>query len=188
VLLEFSSGSSEAQAQELAESTLGDALSAGFVEDAVLAASLEQARSFWHLASRLSDAQKPEGASVKHDVSIPVQSVPDFLDRTIAEVSKAVPGVRPVPFGHMGDGNIHFNFSQPPGATPRSFSPGLPTSHAIVHGIVAEMGGSISAEHGIGRYKRALLSEVKSEIEMDLMRRIKAAFDPNGILNPGKVL
>jgi FAD/FMN-containing dehydrogenase len=88
----------------------------------------------------------------------------------------------------MGDGNIHFNFSQPPGANPKEFLARAPEIHAIVHGIVAEMGGSISAEHGIGRYKRALLKEVKSEIEMDMMRRIKAVFDPNGILNPGKVL
>jgi FAD/FMN-containing dehydrogenase len=188
VLLEFSSGRSEADAQDLAESTLAEAFSGGIVADAAIAASLDQARGFWRLRHGVSEVQKHEGASIKHDVSVAVERVPEFLDRAMAAISAAVPGIRPVPFGHMGDGNIHFNASQPIGADPAAFLARAPEIHAIVHGIVAEMGGSISAEHGIGRYKRELLKGVKSGIELDMMRRIKTAFDPNGILSPGRVL
>jgi FAD/FMN-containing dehydrogenase len=188
VLLEFSSGRSEADAQELAEAALSAALSAGVADDAVIAASLDQARAFWRIRHGLSEVQRHEGASIKHDVSVPVERIPDFLERSIAAVSAAMPGIRPVPFGHMGDGNIHFNFSQPPGMDPKAYMARAPEAHAIVHGIVAELGGSISAEHGIGRYKRELLKTVKSDIELDLMRRIKRAFDPNGILSPGRIL
>jgi FAD/FMN-containing dehydrogenase len=188
VLLEFSSGRGEADAQELAEGTLADALSAGIVADAAIAVSLEQARAFWRMRHGISEVQKHEGASIKHDISVPLQRVPEFLARAIAAVEEALPGIRPVPFGHMGDGNIHFNVSQPPGMDPQAFFARAPDVHALVHGIVADLGGSISAEHGIGRYKRELLKQVKSEIELDLMRRIKKAFDPNNILNPGRVL
>jgi len=188
VLLEFSSGRSEADGQDTAEATLAEAIEAGLVADAALATSLDQAKSFWHLRHGISEAQRPEGASLKHDVSVPVQRVPELIEQASAAVTEAVPGIRPVPFGHMGDGNVHFNFSQPKGADPAAFKARAPEVHALVHGIVVEMGGSISAEHGIGRYKRELLKAVKSPVELDLMRRIKQAFDPNGILNPGKVL
>ena len=188
VLLEFSSGRSEADAQELAEGTLAAALAEGTVADAVIAASLEQAKTFWRMRHGVSEVQKHEGASVKHDVSVAVERVPELLERCIHAVMAAVPGVRPVPFGHLGDGNIHFNFSQPPDMDRAAFLARAPEIHAIVHGIVAELGGSISAEHGIGRYKRELLRTVKSDVELDMMRRIKRAFDPNNILNPGRVL
>ena len=188
VLLEFSSGRSEADAQELAENTLAEALSQGIIADAAIAASLEQAKAFWRMRHGITEVQKHEGASVKHDVSVPVQRIPEFLERAIAAISAAVPGIRPVPFGHMGDGNIHFNASQPPGTDPQLFLARAPEIHAIIYGIVADLGGSISAEHGIGRYKRELLRSVKSDIELDLMRRNKRAFDPNDILNPGRVI
>ena len=188
VLLEFSSGRSEADAQELAENVLGEALSAGIVADAAIATSIEQAKSFWRMRHGISEVQKHEGASIKHDVSVPVQRVPEFLQRAMIGVEAAMPGIRPVPFGHMGDGNIHFNASQPRAMDPQAFLARAPEIHTIVHGIVAELGGSISAEHGIGRYKRDLLKLVKSEIELDLMRRIKKALDPNNILNPGRVI
>jgi FAD/FMN-containing dehydrogenase len=188
VLLEFSSGRSEDDAQAVADSALADALSAGIVSDAVIAASGEQAAGFWRLRHGISEVQKHEGGSIKHDVSVPVERIPEFLPRACAAAAELIPGIRPLPFGHMGDGNIHFNFSQPPGMEPNAFMARAPALHSLVHGIVADLGGSISAEHGIGRYKRELLRGVKSDIELDLMRRIKRAFDPNDILNPGRIL
>jgi FAD/FMN-containing dehydrogenase len=188
VLLEVSSGRSEGDAQEIAESALGEALSAGVISDAVIAASGDQAAGFWRLRHGISEVQKHEGGSIKHDVSVPVERIPEFLLHVSAAAAELIPGIRPLPFGHMGDGNIHFNFSQPPGLDAKAFMARAPELHALVHSIVAHMGGSISAEHGIGRYKRELLKGVKSEVELDLMRRIKRAFDPNNILNPGRVL
>jgi FAD/FMN-containing dehydrogenase len=188
VLLEFSSSRSESDAQQLLEDTLAAALSQGIIADAAIAASLEQAKAFWHVRHSITEAQKLDGASIKHDISVGVERVPDFIERAVAAVVKAVPGVRPVPFGHMGDGNLHFNFSQPVGMDPKAYMARAREIHAIVHTVVTEMGGSISAEHGIGRYKRELLKTVKSELELDLMRRIKRAFDPNNILNPGRVI
>jgi FAD/FMN-containing dehydrogenase len=121
-------------------------------------------------------------------VSVAVECVPDFIERATAAVSAAVPGVRPVPFGHVGDGNIHFNLSQPLVPAAPEFLARAPEIHALVHAIVVEMGGSVAAEHGIGRYKRELLRDVRSELELDMMLRIKRVFDPNNILNPGRVL
>jgi FAD/FMN-containing dehydrogenase len=188
VLMEFSSPTSEIDANEMAEATLTAGYGNGLVADAVLAGSLEQARSLWRLRHELSAVQKHEGGSIKHDVSVAVDRVPEFIERASAAAAALVPGIRPLPFGHMGDGNIHYNLSQPVGMDKAAFMARAPEIHSIVHGIVAELGGSISAEHGIGRYKRKLLREVKSEIELDLMRRIKKAFDPKHILNPGRVL
>ena len=187
VLLEFSSGRSEADAQELAEGTLAEAMAAGIVLDATIAVVGRAGESLLG-SSRTASAQvqKHEGGSIKHDVSVPVGSVPEFIARASAACLTAVPDIRVVPFGHMGDGNIHFNLSQPLGADRADFMSRAPEIHALVYGIVAEMGGSISAEHGIGRYKRELLRSMKSEIELDLMRRIKRTFDPNGIMNPGR--
>jgi FAD/FMN-containing dehydrogenase len=187
-LLEFSSGRSEEDAAELAEAALADALAAGMIRDAALAASLDQTRAFWRLRHGIAEVQGREGGSIKHDVSVPVERTPDFIAQASAAVVKAVPGARPVPFGHLGDGNIHFNISQPPEMAKAEFMAQAPQVHAIVHAIVAEMGGSIAAEHGIGRYKRNLLASVKSEVELAMMRRIKKAFDPNNILNPGRVV
>jgi FAD/FMN-containing dehydrogenase len=136
----------------------------------------------------MSEVQREEGGSIKHDVSVPVASVPDFLEEAIAAVEAMVPGCRPVPFGHMGDGNIHFNVSQPVGADKADFIGRWDEMNELVHGIVHRFNGSISAEHGIGRLKRDLLAEVKSPLELELMQRIKAAFDPNSTLNPGRVL
>ena len=136
----------------------------------------------------MSDVQTREGGSIKHDVSVPVAAVPELIERGVARVVAMVPGVRPVPFGHLGDGNLHFNFSQPVGADKQAFLARWEEVNAAVHAIVIELGGSISAEHGIGQLKRHALLDVKSPIEIALMRRVKAALDPNGILNPGKVL
>jgi FAD/FMN-containing dehydrogenase len=170
------------------ETILGEAFEAGLVADAALAESNAQAAAFWHLRHDMSEVQREEGGSIKHDVSVPVASVPRFLDEAIAAVEKMVPGCRPVPFGHMGDGNIHFNVSQPVGADKAAYLARWDEMNEIVHAIVGRFAGSVSAEHGIGRLKRDLLAEVKSPLELELMKRVKAAFDPNCTLNPGRVL
>jgi FAD/FMN-containing dehydrogenase len=188
VLMELSSGSEAFPVRDLLESILGEAFEEGLVEDAAFAQNLSQVQDFWHIRHGMSEVQKPEGGSIKHDVSVPVASIPDFLDKAMAAVSEFVPGCRPVPFGHIGDGNIHFNVSQPIGADKEEYLSKWDEMNAIVHGIVHDFGGSISAEHGIGRLKRDLLKDVKSDIEMELMQRIKTAFDPKDLLNPGRVL
>ena len=188
VLMELSSGSEAFPVRDLMESILGEAFEEGLVEDAAFAQNLTQVQDFWHIRHGMSEVQKPEGGSIKHDVSVPVASIPDFLDKAMAAVEDFVPGCRPVPFGHIGDGNIHFNVSQPVGADKEDYLAKWDEMNTIVHGIVGEFGGSISAEHGIGRLKRDLLKDVKQGIELDLMKRIKDAFDPKGLLNQGRVL
>ncbi len=170
------------------EAFLGEALEDGLVTDAVLAGSLGQRADLWKLREMLSEVQTHEGGSIKHDVSVPLQVAPEFLKRAVAKVEEMVPGCRPVPFGHLGDGNIHFNVSQPVGADKAAYLAGWGAMNEAVHAIVTELKGSISAEHGIGRLKRSLLPGVKDPVELDLMRTVKAALDPKGVLNPGSVL
>ncbi|MDQ0391694.1 FAD/FMN-containing dehydrogenase [Labrys monachus] len=187
ILLEVSS-SAELGVGEALEAMLMQAYEKGYARDAVIAASLDQAADFWRLRELLSESQRFEGGSIKHDVSVPVRLVPAFLDKAIAAVEAFIPGSRPLPFGHLGDGNIHFNVSQPVGGDKKAFLDQWEQTNALVHGIVAEFHGSISAEHGIGQAKRALLPGVKDPVELAMMRSIKATLDPNGIMNPGKVL
>lgn len=170
------------------EELLADAAQQGLIEDATIAASLEQARAFWHLRHMLPEVQKPEGGSIKHDVSVPVAAIPDFLIEASAAVQKLIPGSRPVPFGHVGDGNIHFNVSQPVGADQTAFLARWSEVNHVVDDVVLKHGGSISAEHGIGKLKREELARVKDPVALELMRGLKRMLDPNGILNPGKVL
>jgi FAD/FMN-containing dehydrogenase len=174
--------------QETAETLLGDALERGIAEDAALANSLVQRNAFWRLREHLSEVQKHEGGSIKHDVSVPVAAVPAFMETATAAVEAALPGARIVAFGHLGDGNIHFNVSQPVGADKEAFLSRWHEINDIVHAIVASFGGSISAEHGIGRLKRDLLPQVKDPVALDVMRALKRTLDPKGLLNPGKVL
>ncbi len=171
-----------------AEAILVQGIEAGIVADAVLAVSLTQAAEFWRLREMLSEVQLYEGGSIKSDVSVPIAALPEFLARATDAVMALMPGCRPVPFGHYGDGNIHFNVSQPEGADKAAFLAHWEEVTGAVNAIVLELGGSISAEHGIGRMKRDLLRKVKAPLEIDMMRKIKAAFDPRGILNPGKLL
>ncbi len=178
----------ESGLRETLESALEEAAEKNMVEDAALAANEAQRAAFWKLRTGITETQRPEGGSIKHDVSVPVASVPAFLEEADAAVIKLIPGARPVPFGHMGDGNIHYNVSQPAGADRAAFLARWDEVNALVHGIVAKFGGSISAEHGIGVMKRDLLPEVKDPVELDMMRALKRTFDPNNILNPGKVL
>jgi FAD/FMN-containing dehydrogenase len=186
VLIELS-----AQASGL-RGTLEELLAAGaeggHVDDAAIAASLDQAKSFWHLRNMLSDVQKAEGGSIKHDVSVPVATVPDFIAAASAAVEAMIPGCRPAAFGHLGDGNVHFNVSQPVGADPAAYLARWDEMSTRVNGIVARLSGSISAEHGIGYLKRDVLPDVKGKVALELMHALKRTLDPNNILNPGKVL
>ena len=187
-LLELSSPRDGDDVTSLAETLLNDGIEAGEIGDAVIASSLAQDRELWRLRELMSEMQKHEGGSIKHDVSVPVASVPEFITRANQLVELMIPGARPVPFGHLGDGNIHYNVSQPPSMDRGVFLANWEALNAAVHEIVLDLGGSISAEHGIGRLKRDLLRHAKSPLELEMMRKIKQAFDPNGILNPGKLL
>jgi D-lactate dehydrogenase (cytochrome) len=186
VLMELSSPRDDARAT--LEAILAQAMENGVVDDAVIAANLSQRQTFWKLRDEMSAAQKPEGGSIKHDISVPVVAVPDFLAQADAAVVKLIPGSRPVPFGHLGDGNIHYNVSQPVGTDAADFLARWHEVNKVVFDIVLEMGGSISAEHGIGVLKRDELPDVKDKTAIELMRAFKAMLDPNGIMNPGKVL
>jgi D-lactate dehydrogenase (cytochrome) len=187
VLLEVSSQNADGLRENL-ENMLAEAAEQDLIGDAVIAASLEQTRAFWHLRHVLPEVQKPEGGSIKHDVSVPVAAVPDFLDAASAAVQDLIPGARPVPFGHLGDGNIHFNVSEPLGADTAAFLARWDEVNAVVDKIVLAHGGSISAEHGIGVLKRKSLPKVKDPVALALMRDMKQMLDPKGIMNPGKVL
>src|ERR1700760_355061 len=186
VLMELSSPRDDARAT--LEAILAKAMEDGVVDDAVIAANLSQRQAFWKLRDEMSAAQKPEGGSIKHDISVPVVAVPDFLAQADAAVVKLISGSRPVPFGHLGDGNIHYNVSQPVGADGADFLARWHEVNKVVFDIVMKMGGSISAEHGIGVLKRDELPDVKDKTAIELMRAVKAMLDPNGIMNPGKVL
>ncbi len=186
VLMELSSPRDDARAT--LEAILAKGLDDGIVDDAVIATNLSQRQAFWKLRDEMSAAQKPEGGSIKHDISVPVVAVPDFIEQANAAVVKLIPGARPVPFGHLGDGNIHYNVSQPIGGNTVDFLGRWHEVNAVVFDIVLKMGGSISAEHGIGVLKRDELPEVKDKVAIELMRQVKAMLDPQGIMNPGKVL
>ncbi len=172
----------------LAEELIGAAIEAGEVTDAALAMTLEQAKALWRIRETLPDAQRAEGASIKHDISVPVAHIPRFLAEADAVVTRLVPGARILGFGHVGDGNLHYNLFPPAGADETAF---LERWHEIgnaVYEVVGRHGGSISAEHGVGQLKRDLLPGVKDPVALDLMRAIKRALDPKSVLNPGKVL
>lgn len=168
--------------------TLEEALARGLAEDAVLAQSESQRAEFWAARELISDSQKPEGGSIKHDVSVPVSRVPDFLAAADTEVERLMPGARFVSFGHLGDGNIHYNISQPPGMEKGHFLARWNEVNDVVFAVVARFEGSISAEHGIGRLKAHRMTAIKDPVELALMRQMKAALDPHNILNPGRVL
>jgi FAD/FMN-containing dehydrogenase len=170
------------------ESAIEAAMARGVASDAVIAASEAQRSELWALRENISEAQKREGASIKHDISVPVSAIPEFLARATAAVLKAMPGARPVSFGHIGDGNIHFNFSTPANSDAAAFLARWDEIQRIVHDIVRDFGGSISAEHGIGVQKRDQLVHYKSPLEIELMRTLKRTLDPHNILNPGKVV
>ncbi|CAH0339770.1 FAD-binding oxidoreductase [Rhizobium sp. CECT 9324] len=188
VLIDISTSDSAETADTMIQALLEDAFEAGLIEDAAIASSLAQQEAFWHLRESMSEAQRPEGGSIKHDVSVPVSRIPAFLSEADAAVRRVMPDARICAFGHLGDGNIHYNISQPVGADKAEFIGRWREMNAVVHGIVHAHNGSISAEHGVGQLKRDELAASRPAIETELMRRIKQAFDPKGIMNPGKVI
>ncbi|MDX8516868.1 FAD-binding oxidoreductase [Mesorhizobium dulcispinae] len=188
VLMQISSGRSEEDGRALIEEVLAAGLAKGIVGDAVVAASLAQGDAFWNFRETLPECQKPEGASIKHDISVPIASIPDFIETAASAVASVSPGARVVCFGHMGDGNLHYNISRPEGGDDETFLGLYRPMNNAVHDVVRSFHGSISAEHGIGQLKRDELIATAPPMAIDLMRRVKAAFDPAGIMNPGKVI
>ena len=189
VLVELSAGAArDGRLREVMEALLTAAMEASEVSDATIATSDTQRARLWAMREGMSEVQRLEGGSIKHDISVPVSRVAEFITRASTAVTKTMPGVRIVPFGHVGDGNIHFNLSQPVGADKAGFMARWDEMSDIVHEIVRGLGGSISAEHGIGRMKRDEMAATKSAVEMEMMRAVKKALDPKGILNPGKVV
>ena len=170
------------------EAILENAMAYGLATDAVIAQNDQQRLDFWSLRESISGSQKPEGGSIKHDVSVPVSKVPQLIAEATPAVLKFLPGCRFATFGHMGDGNLHFNVSQPVGMDKQAYLDKWHAMNEIVHDIVVKLGGSFSAEHGIGTLKRDDMLRYKSAVELDLMRGFKTLFDPNGILSPGRVI
>jgi FAD/FMN-containing dehydrogenase len=194
VLLEWSStrprrdGDNQSGLTEKMEAYLGEAMDRGLVLDAALAQNEAQARAFWALRENHSEAQKQEGPSIKHDISVAVSRIPAFMEDGLAAMKKALPECRPVPFGHVGDGNLHFNCQSPPGWDKKRFFQHGDAISGAVYDLVVRYGGSISAEHGIGRLKVDELAHYRSQVELDVMRSIKRALDPANLMNPGKIV
>lgn len=192
VLMELSSTDAPGTLKGALERLLEEALERSLISDAAIAETLSQAEDFWRLREEMSEVQKFEGGSIKHDIAVQISDIPRFVERASEAVSHACPGIRPVIFGHIGDGNLHFNLTQPASddiaAGKEPFLAGWQGIARLVHDITVDMNGSISAEHGIGQLKREDLAHYKSEVEMNLMRTLKSALDPGGIMNPGKVV
>lgn len=167
---------------------LGQAAEQGIVLDATIAQSEAQRKDLWFIRQAIVEVQRREGGSIKHDISVPISEIPAFVDAALAAIEAFMPGARPMPFGHIGDGNLHFNVSQPIGMDKKAFLDQWQAMNDVVFDIVLEHGGSISAEHGIGRLKRDRMTKIKSPVELAMMRDVKKIFDPKGILNPNKVL
>ncbi len=188
VLIEFSTSRPDASVRLSFETLLETAFGEEIITDAVIAESLEQRNNLWRIRESMPEAQKHEGGSIKHDVAVPVSLVPQFITQGMQAIAKHFPGARPVPFGHLGDGNIHFNISQPPGADKAAYLSQWADMNRLVHDLVMSMNGSISAEHGIGLLKVDEMKHYKDPVELDLMRRLKRALDPENLMNPGKVV
>jgi len=188
LLIELTSGHADGGLRDTLENILGEAMEDGLVLDAALAESEGQSRDFWRLRETIPEAQMVEGASIKHDISVPVSSVPEFLNKAGAAIEAEVPGIRVCAFGHVGDGNVHYNVTVPVDMEADAFFGQLEAINRTVHDEAVALNGSISAEHGIGMSKRLELAHYKNSEALDVMRTLKAALDPQGIMNPGKVL
>ncbi len=185
VLLELGTSNKNINLHTIAEASLSALLEKSLIRDAVIATSLKAREDFWRLREAMSEAQKHEGGSIKHDISLPVDKVPSFLDTANRAICEHFPGARPTPFGHLGDGNLHYNIMQPASVKKDNFLANWSSMNELVHDIVLKFEGSISAEHGIGTLKKSELARVKPATEIDMMKAIKKALDPNNILNPG---
>jgi len=188
VLVELSDSSEGPALQQLLERALEQGVEAGLIVDAAIAASEAQRSALWKLREDIAEAQKLDGPSVKHDVSVPVSRVPQLLEQAAGALKARFPDIRIVAFGHVGDGNIHYNCSKAERQEAAAFFAEAPHVNRIVYDTVTALGGSISAEHGLGALKREEIRRYKSALELDLMRRIKRTLDPHGLMNPGKVL
>jgi FAD/FMN-containing dehydrogenase len=188
VLIEIQSARVDSELANAIEVSLGMAIEANLVSDAVVAQSEAQRVAFWRIREQIPDGERLAGASIKHDVSVPITDIPALVKEGSAAMLKLVPNGRVISFGHLGDGNLHFNLCQPDGSDRAEFEAMTPQVNRAVHDIVAKYRGSIAAEHGIGQLKREELAHYKSGVEMDVMRAIKKALDPKGLMNPGKVL
>lgn len=189
VLLELSDAEGSEHAQQLLEALLGTALERGGVQDAAVAQSLQQAQAFWQLREAIPLAQAQAGLNIKHDIALPVSEIAGFIAEMDGTLAAYLPGIEVIDFGHLGDGNLHYNVQAPAGVAPAEFLATHETAiNAMVHDAVQRRGGSISAEHGIGRLKRDELARRKDPTALALMRAIKQALDPLGIMNPGRVL
>ncbi|MFF7710622.1 FAD-linked oxidase C-terminal domain-containing protein [Pseudomonas sp. NPDC007930] len=188
VLIELSDALANAPLAELLESSLGGALEQGEVLDAVVAASQTQVAALWKLREGISEAQNHEGPSLKHDISVPVSSIPAFIEATDRQLRAALPGLRIVAYGHVGDGNLHYNLSKPEGSDDAAFKAEAERLMQVIYAATLALGGSISAEHGLGQAKREAAQQYKAPLELELMRTLKQALDPAGLMNPGKVV
>lgn len=188
VLIEVSSNRSEEDADSILQPLLEKALEDGNIIDAALASSISQQNDIWQLRETMPLAQKPEGGSIKHDISVSIHRIPEFLERADAIIKREMPTAQICTFGHMGDGNIHYNISQAIDEDAETFLARQPAINDLIHALVVEMDGSISAEHGVGRLKRELLARTKNKVELGLMLSIKNSLDPLNIMNPGKIL
>ena len=189
VLLECSDAHDAAHAEAALTALLGEALERGVIGDAALATSLSQSQAMWALRENISEAQAAEGKNIKHDISVPISRIGDFVVQTNAELERRFPGIRMVVFGHLGDGNLHYNVSPAPDwRDEAAFLALQPDINRVTHDAVAAFRGSISAEHGLGQLRRDEAARYKSPVELRLMRAIKEALDPEGLMNPGKVL
>ena len=188
VLIELSTSRPDAAIRPSFDAVLEKAFEDGLIADAVIAESLDQSQSLWRIRESIPEAQKHEGGSIKHDVSVPVSRVPEFITKGTDIIANQFPGARPVPFGHLGDGNIHFNISQPIGTDKAAYLARWTEMNRAIHDLVVSMDGSFSAEHGIGKLKVEEMRHYKDPVELDLMARIKRAIDPKNLMNPGKVV
>ena len=188
VLLEVSSNRSQEDAGQTMQTILEASFEANAIDDAALSTSLAQVQDLWRIREMMPVAQKHEGGSMKHDVSVPIHLVPEFLSEADAIIKREIPEARLCTFGHLGDGNMHYNITQPVAATADDFLQGQPKINSLIHDLVVSMQGSVAAEHGVGQLKRDLIARTKDKTELDLMRSIKRILDPDNIMNPGKIL